>query len=597
MSGSRDTWESADEAGTAAVPADSVPPSFGGAAPPPGPPATDAEPAAAPPAEETSAEESAAEEAPAEEAAGPAASDSLRLPPIGLQAPWWAAESTETGPPEEESAQADAPGGEEPVDAPEAGAVPPGTLVAGVGVPNIDSRGAVPADPIVKRPLASGDTDPDGFPAVRPEDAAPEDAVPEAPEAADPGETAHPGTPEDDAPADETPADASDDTATDDTASDDTAVDIGTVEDTAVEDTAVEDTVVDGIAVQDAADTSPAESDEASAFEKARAAEDATVPSFGQVLEPDAILPVGITPPTGSGPFPQGGTAGDAAVTAGQPAVITPVYHAEGGVPLDTPPPPGQPAGDAPKNGGSGERGGSGKRRTLLIGGGAAAILAAAAALFAFGGTDSDGGAAEAKPAESPAAVQPTPAATPSPTAPTAAAGPPSRIDNEKTDREPLAFRDVFPTETIALGGRTYTRDRWSLNRDASYAARGSMLAALERENCRKIIRATFIDRRTSLAVTSGIAVMPTKDAALRISRAGDPAAYEWFRGMGGKHTPNLDKAGGYAAATVRGRYVAYAYVQWANGKEARPGDPVIKQAAQRFLDYDLRPIVQRARR
>ncbi|WP_165965924.1 hypothetical protein, partial [Actinomadura sp. 7K534] len=185
--------------------------------------------------------------------------------------------------------------------------------------------------------------------------------------------------------------------------------------------------------------------------------------------------------------------------------------------------------------------------------------------------------------------------ATPSP-APSAA-GPPSRIDNERTDREPLAFQDVFPTETIKLGGRTYTRDRWSLNREPSYAARGSMLQALEREKCRKIVRATFIERSTSLAVTSGIAVMPTKEAALRVSRAGDPARYEWFRGMGGKNTPNLDRAGGYAAATVRGRYVAYAYVQWANGQEARPGDPVIKQAAQRFLDYDLRPIMERARR
>src|SRR5690606_33176128 len=121
----------------------------------------------------------------------------------------------------------------------------------------------------------------------------------------------------------------------------------------------------------------------------------------------------------------------------------------------------------------------------------------------------------------------------------------------------------------------------------------GSMLETLLREKCRKIIRATFIDRSSSLAVTSGIVVMPTKEAAVKVSRAGDPANYEWFRGMGSKHTPNLDRAGGYAAATVRGRYVAYAYVQWANGKPARPGDPVIKQAAQRFLDYDLRPIME----
>ncbi|WP_165958816.1 hypothetical protein, partial [Actinomadura sp. KC345] len=174
--------------------------------------------------------------------------------------------------------------------------------------------------------------------------------------------------------------------------------------------------------------------------------------------------------------------------------------------------------------------------------------------------------------------------------------GPPSRIDSERTDPQPIAFREVFPTEAITLGGRTFTRDRWSLNRDPSYAARGSMLQTLRQERCRKIVRATFIHRASSLAVTSGLAVMPTKEAALTVSQAGDPGNYEWFRGMGGKHTPNLDRAGGYAATTVRGRYVAYAYVQWANGKEALPGDPVIKQAARQFLDYDLRAVKARAK-
>ncbi|GAA4289175.1 hypothetical protein BJY14_005175 [Actinomadura luteofluorescens] len=122
------------------------------------------------------------------------------------------------------------------------------------------------------------------------------------------------------------------------------------------------------------------------------------------------------------------------------------------------------------------------------------------------------------------------------------------------------------------------------------------MLAALRKQQCRKIVRATYIDPESKLAVTSGIAVLPTKAAAIAVSKAGDPARYEWFRGMAGKRSPDIDRAGGYAAATVRGRYVAYAYVQWANGKKAKPGDPTIKKAAQLFLDYDLRPIIARSR-
>ncbi|MFS2294505.1 MAG: hypothetical protein FWJ90_17720 [Actinomadura sp.] len=611
MSASRDTRESAEEAATPAVPGDSAPPSFGASVPPAGPPPADG----------------AAE--PAETAEPAASSGSLRLPSFGLQAPWWAAESTETGPPEEKPADpadvrpsggaavdgtaADEPGDEESPAASRTGTLPPGTLVAGVGVPKVDSRGAVPATPIVKRPLMSGDTGPDGIPAVRPDAEQPGGTAAERTGSAKPAGTAESATTDTDAPGTDAPAT---DTPATDTPEAGTAV-AGTAVVDAEADTVTDipavtvskytgsqeagagdgDTEVDIPAVKGEAEKGPGETaqdEQVTAFEQARAAEDTSGDS-GRVLVPDAILPAGVTPPAGSGPFPHTapGTAGSE--TAPQPTVITPVYHAEGGVALDSPAQPGQPGQGAAK--GSGRT----KRRLALVGGGAAAILAAGVALFAIGGTGGSGSDAgrtgDAKAVESPAPAESTPpAASPSVTPP-ASAGPPSRIDNERTDRAPLAFKDVFPTKTIRLGGRTYTRDRWSLNRDASYAARGSMLRALQRERCRKIIRATFIDRSSSLAVTSGIAVMPTKEAALRVSRAGDPARYEWFRGMGGKHAPDLDRAGGYAAATVRGRYVAYAYVQWANGKPARPGDPVIKQAAQRFLDYDLRPIVERVRR
>ncbi|MGP4024701.1 hypothetical protein [Actinomadura sp. 3N407] len=556
MSGPRDTRDSAEQPGASAVPADSVPPSFGGAVPPADPPPADAAPSA--------------------EEAEPAASASIRLPAFGLQAPWWAAESSETAPPAEEtSAEApdDAPddevvfGAEPAVDDPadpEATGVPPGTLVAGVGVPNVDSRRAVPAEPIVKLPFASGDTDPDGFPAVPPEHDAPADADAES----------------EDSPESPASSDSPEHETTEDTAA---------VDDTVVKNAAEDRPSEPAPAAPEETAAPPEEAVTPSAFEKAKEAENASTASLGAVLEPDAILPVGVAPPTGSGPFTHSEPSEDAAVTAEQAAVIAPVYHAEGGIPLDTPPPPGRPPQGTPKSGGGN------KRRPLLIGGGAAVILAAAVALFTVGGTGSSGDqSTNVKATESPAAAKPTPADTQSPAPPIPTTG--VDITNERTDPEQLAFKDVFPTGVVKLGGRTFTLDRWSLNRDVSYAARGSMLQVLQQEKCRKIIRATFIDRSRSLAVTSGIAVMPTKESALRVSQAGDPAKYEWFRGMGGKHTPDLDRAGGYAAATIRGRYVAYAYVQWANGKNAQPGDPVIKQAAQQFLDYDLRPIMARAR-
>ncbi|MFA1549127.1 hypothetical protein [Actinomadura chokoriensis] len=539
MSGPEDTRETAEAAGPSGVPADAAPPSFGGAAPPAGAPPAEADADAPPPAADPAGE---AGGEPAGEAESAAEAASFRLPAFGLEAPWWAAESSDTAPPAgapapaaaaaEPKAAAGAAGPDTAVEeapAKEAPAArPPGRVVAGAGIPSVDSRGAVPAEPIVKPPVSGADTDPDGFQAVRPEGGAPGSETPE------------------------------------------------------------DDTTVDNSAVNETAGNGPAP---VTAFEKAKEAESAAAQTA--VLVPDAILPRGVVPPTGSGPFPNTEAAEDTApgapATDASSPVITPVYHTEGGVPLDSPPPPGRPPEGAP-----GGRGGGNRHRTVLIGGGAALVLATSVALFAVGGTGSGSDGENRKPAKPSAA--PTQAPTPTPSAPATKAPPPGPVNiaNEKTDPKDLTFRDVFPEQTLKLGGRTYLRDRWSLNRDVRYAARGAMLGTLMREQCRKIIRATYIDQKNGLAVTSGIAVMPTKAAAITVSKAGDPVKYEWFRGMAGKHSPDIDRAGGYAAATVRGRYVAYAYVQWADGKKAKPGDPLIKQAAQRFIDYDLRPILAR---
>ncbi|WP_242902988.1 hypothetical protein [Actinomadura terrae] len=506
MSGPEDTWEPADTAEARRVPAAAAPPSFGGAASPDEAPSGDAASAVA--------------------GTEPAPPAPRSLPPFGLQTPWWAAETQEAASvvPQQAPAPDEAPLAA-PVEAPPAASVEtplaapaeaplaapvtaeeppevadeqppaeaaavqapgdsPGRLVAGRGVPNVDSRRAVPAEPLVSPPLDETDTDPDGIPAVQaaqllvkqPEETPRADPEPE-PEAAE-EETAR-----------------------------------------------------------------------LSAFEKAKEAEKQQAP-LAPVLVPDAILPPGVVPPTGSGPFPETGS--------------------------EQPPPPRPGAPPMRPAGGN-------KRRPLLIGGGAAAVLAAVVALFALGGTGSGSDKDKGKAAP-PAQQSATPAPKP----------PPVDISDEKTDPKEMEFAEIFPATTITLGGRPYVRDRWSINKDLRYAANGALLSALTKENCRKVVRATFLDRDREIAVTSGVAVLPTKAAALKVSRAGDPGKYEWFRGMSAKHAPDIDRAGGYAASTVRGRYLVYAYVQHADGRPTKPGDATIKQIAQQFLDYDVRPIEAR---
>ncbi|MGI5165292.1 hypothetical protein ACQEU3_13115 [Spirillospora sp. CA-253888] len=453
------------------------------------------------------------------------ASDALRLPPFGLQKPWWAAEDDAEGTDDAAADQPSRPGdarsaGTGPVPLPAGGAEPPGALVAGRGAPSVDTRGAVPRRPVpaAANAPAFADTDPDGIPVM---------------------------------PAEDRPA---------------------------------------------------------------QAPEGAPSP----VLVPDAILPPGVTPPADSTvTIPQARPVPPQDGPEPQATVITPVSHAEGGLSIDAGPSAAPPVDRGPEPGeqtapqpavrnasddsgpggifGSGplreEPSGKRDRRPLLIGGGAAVALIVAASVFAVAGS----GSGEDRPAK-PARKAPSsaPAAQPTPPTPPQA---PVDITNEKSDPRPLALTEAFPQEKVTVGGRPYVRDRASVNHRCSLAARGEMAQALTRENCRSVVRVTYLDGEKSLAVTTGIAVMPNRPVAVRVSKVGDPAAYEWFRGMAGKNSQQIDQAGGYALSTVRGRYIIYAYAQYANGKKARTGDTTLRDAARQLLDQSVRPIEARAGR
>ncbi|GAA2167758.1 hypothetical protein [Actinomadura napierensis] len=577
MSGPRDTRETAEEAGTATAPAASAPPSFGAVPPAGGTAGTEAAPASQAPFAEAAATGAPAGAASADEA--PSASSPLRLPAFGLQTPWWAAEpAAEPG-----GGEAGAPG-----TAASAETGPPGTLVAGVGVPNVDSRRAVPSDPLVKRPLAFGDTDPDGFAPIRPDEDAAPDPAPAGADAPSPSTTTGPmGI------APPVPVKAGQ--ATDPPQTRDEPAARPAEQPQPAERARPADTAPTAAPEPQPAPPRPAPrapTAASTAFEQAKEAESASAPA-APVLVPDAILPRGVLPPTGSGPFPHGGEDGAATATAEEPAmaaVITPVYHAEGGVPLDTPGPGGPGGGPTGPAGPERPRPGAGRQRLVLIGGGAALVLAALVALFVVGGAGSKGDGATRKDAG------PTHVAAPPPKASTPPKPKPADINDERGDPKDLSFTEAYPDAAVDLGERTFDRDRWSVNKDLSYAARGSMLKALQQDKCRKVVRATFINRMKTWAVTTGIAVMPNRAAALRASRAGDPGKYEWFRGMSGKQAKDIDRAGGYAATTVRGRYVIYAYVQDPSGKQVKPGNVQAKQIAQQFLGYSARPIEARAR-
>lgn len=314
-------------------------------------------------------------------------------------------------------------------------------------------------------------------------------------------------------------------------------------------------------------------------FALARLGAEASVSSeaLGPELTPDAILPPGTTPQeppepphdldaTSTGPIPR---LGPGPSVPGGPAA---------------PPPDGGPGGS------------SGGRRALLAAGGLVAALVlgggGALAVTQLSGRSTEGHkAAPAQPTPTPVRPTPRPSKTKAKHKPKPV---PVDIRDEKKDPKPLTTGEVFPASKLRLAGHTFLRVKTVINDHCSLAANGPFAKELTLQHCRRVVRATFVSSDKKLAVTTGIAVMPTDAAAKAALKYQDPAHYEWFRGMKATGAPKIDQAGGFAASTLRGRYICYAYATYADGHKPAAKDTTLKTVGSAFRDSTARPIERR---
>jgi hypothetical protein len=308
--------------------------------------------------------------------------------------------------------------------------------------------------------------------------------------------------------------------------------------------------------------------------------------TFEPPLTPDAILPPGMTPQappdashdigaTSTGPIPRLGSGGSS---------------------------PGGPGpGGTPPNG-HGRGGSSGARRALLVAGGlvAALVLGGGGALAVTqlsGGSGDEPKVTQSQAPPVQTQVAPTPTPSPSKTRPKHKPKPvPVDIRDEKKDPKPLTVIEVFPSAKLTLAGHKFTRAKTVINDLCSLTANGPFAQELTREHCRRVVRATFVSDDKKLAVTAGIAVMPTDAAARAMLKVQDPAHYKWFRGMKATGAPKIDQAGGFAASTLRGRYISYAYATYADGHKPAADDKTLKAVGKAFRDSTARPIERRAK-
>ena len=171
-------------------------------------------------------------------------------------------------------------------------------------------------------------------------------------------------------------------------------------------------------------------------------------------------------------------------------------------------------------------------------------------------------------------------------------------IDSEKTDTKEMTTGEAFPAAKVTINGVTFRRVKVDDTTNCAKGAAGRFATALKDNDCVKLLRATYVDGKRKYAVTTGIAVMPTKDAAVKVDGAKDLANNVWFRGLPGPSGSGGERvgiSGGYAAGLVWGRYIVFSYATYSDGHTPKANEKDLGPISDGFRRQTSKVIEKRA--
>ncbi|GAA3244127.1 hypothetical protein [Nonomuraea helvata] len=245
--------------------------------------------------------------------------------------------------------------------------------------------------------------------------------------------------------------------------------------------------------------------------------------------------------------------------------------------PFQTPPPPPAPPGKS--------------RRALFVTLGALALAGVATGgFFAYQAVSSPAPTTTAaRPSASgQASSEQPPSAEPSDAQPPDAPDGTSILNSEQTDPQKLSLSEAFPKKKVSAAGTTFARVKADMETSCDKAAVGAFADALRERKCGRVLRATYVDSKRRYAVTTGIAVLPDKDAAAAADKAKNLSHNIWFRplpGAAGSGSERVHIAGGYASGLVWGRYIVFSYATYADGHTPDPKDKTLPKVSGALRD------------
>ncbi len=234
------------------------------------------------------------------------------------------------------------------------------------------------------------------------------------------------------------------------------------------------------------------------------------------------------------------------------------------------------------------------KRRWLMVGAGAVAT-AVIAGIVAVAVVSEGGG-----PSDNPSQALPTPEELPSsPSQPQPSfeeklppAPPQDYLKNPEKDKAPISADTLFPDAKMTVNGHTYARAATDATKDCASAAQGDLGTVLEKNDCRKMFRATF--ERDGLAFTLGIAVFESEADAAAVKTGYEPNV----AALSGGDVPTFCRTV-LCRTTVNalGRYALFTIAGHTNGEPASDTDEPAKQAAIDGSNYGYARLIDRGER
>ncbi|MGS2643406.1 hypothetical protein [Streptosporangium sp. LJ11] len=169
-------------------------------------------------------------------------------------------------------------------------------------------------------------------------------------------------------------------------------------------------------------------------------------------------------------------------------------------------------------------------------------------------------------------------------------------LNSEKTDPGTMTVAAAFGKK-VSVAGTTFTRVKTDVTEQCHKAASGKFAGTLRSQECRRVLRATYVDSKRRYAVTTGIAVLPTRESAVAADKAKNLGSNLWFRGLpsaAGTGGERVHIAGGYAAGMVWGRYIVFSYATFSDGHTPTAKEKGLGKVSGAFRDQTAKVVERR---